>query len=155
MNYPGTFCCCLIFLFITACETQDQVATINKSTEIKSSSIETPAKVNAVPKQSIAVPKQSIAVPKQSIAVPKQSRELLNLSINDISLKKNHSGDRFIIGSIRSEKNSTLFNELSRKQPENGFNISGELLTDKSVDETNDFLDSVDGIHIELHGKFN
>ena len=52
-------------------------------------------------------------------------------------------------------KNSALFNELSRKQPEHSLILSGKLLTDKNVDETNDFLKSVNGIQINVQGSFN
>ena len=61
----------------------------------------------------------------------------------------------FISDYHRTEKNSALFNELSRKQPERSLILSGKLLTDKNVDETNDFLKSVNGIQINVQGSFN
>ncbi len=135
MNYSRTLCGCCIFLFITACDTQTQIAPVKKLTEIKTRSIETPTNVSAV---------------------SQQSRPLLNLSIDDISFENRKNNENmFISDYYRIEKKSALFNELSRKQPEHNFNVSGELLTDKSVDETNDFLKSVNGIQINVQGSFN
>ena len=135
MNYSRTLCGCFIFLFIIACDTQTQITPVKKIAEIEIRSIETLIKVSAV---------------------SQQSRPLLNLSIDDISLEnRKNNNDMFISDYHRTEKNSALFNELSRKQPENSLILSGELLTDKNIDETNDFLKSVNGIQINVQGSFN
>ena len=135
MNYSRTLCSCLVFLFITACDSQAQITPVKKLTEIKLTPIETLTKVSTV---------------------PQQSRPLLNLSIDHISLEnQKNTDDTFINDYVRTKNSSALFSDLKKKQPEHSLSISGELLIDKNVDESKDFLESVNGIKINVQGSFN
>ncbi len=139
MNYFQIFFNCLIFLFITACDTRVQTAPTEKTTEVKTTEVKT----------------APIATSTKASAEPQEIRQPLNLSISDISFEdKKNDKDIFVNDSDLTEKNSALFNQLSKKRPGSGVNLSGELLTDENADETQDIRQSVDGMQINVKGDF-
>lgn len=140
MYYFRTLCSCFIYLFITACNTQGHTAFVEKRTELEAAPIESPEKVHVVSQQ----------------VAPQQARPKLDLSIDNLSFDdKKNSGDLFIYNKVRAAESSDLFDRINKKQHESGINFSGELLTNKNVDETSGLLNSLDGVQIEVQGRFN
>jgi hypothetical protein len=120
---------------ITACDTQQQTAPVKKHIEIKTKSIETPAKEKAVTPQKTPV---------------------LNMSIRNLSFEyHDDNDDLFLIDSTYEVENSELFNTLNSKAPESTIKFSGELLTDKNADINTDFHKAIDGINIKIQGSFD
>jgi len=145
MNYFKTLCCCFIYLFITACNIQAHVAPINKF-QAQTARIEKTAVIKTT----------AIKAPAEVSAVQAQSKPPLNLSINDVTFDNQKNNDAMLFNdNDGTENNSALFDELSKKNPDRRLKVRGELLTDKSVGETDDIIKSVNGIQINVQGKFN
>lgn len=66
----------------------------------------------------------------------------LDLSLDDIFIEYKNDGALL-------EKNSALFETLSKKQAEDEITLSGELL----IDENKDYLKSIDGVKINIEFK--
>ena len=135
MNYPREFFTGFIFLIIAACDTQVQTPPVKKHTEI------------------IPVPIEEHAIVD---TVPQGAKPVLNLSIDNISGENViDNDDLFFSDNVRVDESSDLFKVISKKPPESSIYLSGELLTDENADDETDFLESVDGIQIEIQGSFN
>jgi len=155
MNYPRTFFSCLVFLFITACDTSVQTAPTKKTSEVKSTEAKV-AEVKITEVKTTEVEAISIAIPDTVIVEQEEIRPPLNLSIGDVSFENKKNVDHMLITDYdHTEKNSALFNDLTRKRQERNVNLSGEVLTTKSLVEIReDPLLSVDGIQLKVQAGF-
>jgi len=133
------FSICLIFLFVAACNTQEQTAPVKITTEIKT-----------VPER--AAPEK---ITKEK-ATTLKSRPAMNLSIDNMHIDHHINDDHFLnTGKVPTEENNTLFETLSKNQIEPRINLSGKLLTDEDKVEDKEYLESVNGVQINIEGNFN
>ncbi len=125
---------CLICLSVAACKTQEQTAAVKKTTDIKSVT-ETTANQNPT-----------------KIKI----RPAINLSIDNMPVQHQVNDDNFLnTGNQPTEKNTTLFETLSKSRIEKKINLNGKLLTDEEKIENKAYLDSVKGMQINIEGSFN
>jgi len=134
------FYTCLVFLSLSACDTQKLNSAVNKPVEIKGAKIVAP----------------SITVPDKVTVEPQVTTKPLNLSIDKTYLyyQKNNEG-MLINNNSPAEANSALYNKLIQKPAESDISISGQLLTDKNADKATDYLKTVEGLQINIEGRFN
>ena len=124
----------LICFSVAACTPQQQAAAVNKTTEITT--------VNEIT--------------AKQIPTPIISRPAINLSIDSMPVERQNNDDDFLnTDKYASEKNTTLFKKLNKNQIEPRINLSGNLITDKDKVENKDYLDSVEGMQINIEGSFN
>ena len=134
MIYSRTLNICLICLSVAACNPQQQTASVIKTTEITT--------VNEIT--------------AKQIPTPIISRPTINLSIDSMPVERQNNDDDFLnTDKYASEKNTTLFKKLNKNQIEPRINLSGNLITDKDKVENKDYLDSVEGMQINIEGSFN
>lgn len=139
MIYSRILSICSICLFVTACNTQEQTAPVKKTTEIKTA----PEKIAP----------EKIA---KQITTTMKARHVLSLSIDNMHIDHHINDDIFLnTGKEPTEKNNTLFETLNKHQIEPRISLSGKLLTDKDKVENKEYLDSVDGVQINIKGNFN
>lgn len=125
---------CLICLSVAACNPQEQTAGVNKATEITT------------------VPEKT-AIQKPTTI---KTRPVMNLSIDNMPVQHQVNDDNFLNTDKKStENNNLLFTKLSKNQIEPGINLSGNLITDKDKVANKDYLDSVEGMQINIEGSFN
>jgi hypothetical protein len=125
---------CFICFFIAACNTQEQSVTVETIPAIKK------------------VPEQS-AMQKTATVI---TRPALNLSIDDFTAEQ-ESNDNAIVNKDKepADETNALFKTLSKNQIQPKVNLSGKLLTDDDKLENKEYLDSVDGVQINIEGSFN
>jgi len=120
---------CFICLFFTACNTQEQTTPVEKTTEIKTA----PEKTTT-----------------------QKTSPVLNLSIDNVPVEHQSNDDNiFNKDNEPTEKNSALFETLSKDQSEPNINLNGKLLTDENKLANKEYLESVDGVQININGNFN
>lgn len=120
-------------LFITACDTQDQTPPIEKNTETEITPKTAPEKTTEV-----------------------KVRQALKLSIDDIPIEyQNKNENIYFKDEASEEKNSALFEKLNKSSTKDNINLSGKLLTDDTKHENKEYLDSVDGLQINIEGSFD
>lgn len=144
MNYFNIPACCFVFLFITACDTQAQITSVNNIQKQTASN----------EKEAVS---RDIAIEKTATdsALSYRPRQPLNLSIENVLSASQTDDDMFFKDDNAVENNSALFDDLSRKYPDRRLRLSGELLTDENEYESKDILKSVNGVQINIQGKFN
>jgi len=144
MNVYKVPCCCFILLFITACDSQAQIASLNIVQE------------QTLPIKETTV-SRVIVTEKTALASVANSdfRQPLNLSIDDVVVEDKADYDVVVFNADADDNNSALFDGLNRKYPDRRLKLSGELLTDENEYETKDILKSVNGVQINLQGKFD
>jgi len=80
----------------------------------------------------------------------------MNLSIDNMPVEHQVNDDNFLNTDKQStENNNILFKKPSKNQIEPGINLSGNLITDKDKVASKDYLDSVEGMQINIEGSFN
>lgn len=80
----------------------------------------------------------------------------MNLSIDNMPVQHQVNNDNFLNTDKEStENNNILFKKLSKNQIEPGINLSGNLITDKDKVANKEYLDSVEGMQINIEGSFN
>jgi len=80
----------------------------------------------------------------------------MNLSIDNMPVQHQVNDDKFLNTDKKStENNNILFTKLSKNQIEPRINLSGNLITDKDKVANKDYLDSVEGMQINIEGSFN
>ena len=138
---------CFICLFFVACDRQEKTSDINKTPKVVSKAPEVISKTAEVETAEVkTAPEKAM----QQIARPP-----LNLSINDISI--DHQGNDDDILNIDKEPKETLsdtFSTLSRNQAEPDISFSGKIFTDEEKLENKEYLDSIDGVQINIEGSF-
>ncbi len=134
----------LICLFIAACNTQEQALPVKKTTE----KIIVPEKVETEKVVSGKTAEQKPATIK--------TRPILNLSIDNMHVDQHINDDNFLnTGKAPAENNNTLFKTPGKNQIEPRINLSGKLFTDEEKVKNKEYLDSVDGVQINIEGNFN
>lgn len=129
MIYSRILRACFICLFIAACDTQEQTTPVEKTTEIKTA----PEKTTT-----------------------QKTRPVLNLSLDNIPIEHQNNDDNiFNKDKEPTEKNSALFETLGKDQTISNINLNGKLLTDKNKLENKEYLESVDGVQVNIEGNFN
>lgn len=125
---------CFICLFFTACSEKEKTEVINKPEVIN-----TPGQVKIVPEK----------------AVQQKPRPTLNLSLDHISidLQKNDK-DIFNSNKEPTEAHSETFKILSKDQSESDTKLSGTMFTDEEKIDNEEYLDSIDGVQINIEGSF-
>lgn len=137
--YSRILSACFICLFIAACDRQEETSVTNKTTEV----ISKPTEVKITPEQ---------ATEK---ATQQKTRPALNLSIDNIPLDHQEKNeDLFNKDKEPTETQSELFETLNRGQTESDINVSGKLLTDEEKIDNKEYLDSVEGLQINIEGSF-
>lgn len=85
-----------------------------------------------------------------------KARQALNLSIDSISVDQQRNDDNTFDEDIAlKENNSALFETLSRNKVDDEINVSGKLITDENKLANKEYLDSIDGLQINIEGSFN
>ena len=80
----------------------------------------------------------------------------MNLSIDNMHVQHQVNDDNFLNTDKEStENNNILFKKLSKNQIEPRINLSGNLITDKDKVANKEYLDSVEGMQINIEGSFN
>jgi len=134
MTRSRTLSVCLIFLSVAACNTQEKTATVNKAAEITTIPVKTTEQKPTIVK----------------------TRPVMNLSIGNLPVEHQISDDNFLnIDEKFKEKDNTLFKNLNKSQVKPGINLSGNLITDKDKVANKEYLDSVEGMQINIEGRFN
>ncbi len=129
MIYSRILTASCICFFIAACDKQEQATPTENKTEIKT----TPEKITTG-----------------------KTRPPLNLSIDKIPVEhKNKNNINFVKDKEPIEQNTALLKILSKDKTEANINLSGKLLTDENKLEDKEYLDSVDGIQINIEGNFD
>ena len=137
--YSRILSACFICLFLVACDRQEKTSVTNKTTEI----ISKPIEVKTVPEQ---------ATKK---ATQQKTRPALNLSMDNILLdQQKNNEDIFNKDKEPTETQSELFETLNRNQKKSDINLSGKLLTDEEKIDNKEYLDSVEGLQINIEGSF-
>ena len=91
----------------------------------------------------------------ESKTVPQKTKPILDLSIDNISLNHQENNDDAYLNNKKStEENSNLFKTLSKDQTKSSIDISGKLFTDDEKLENKEYLDSVEGVQINIEGEF-
>ena len=133
MIYSRILTASCICFFIAACDKQEQATAAENKTEIKTEIKTTPEKITTG-----------------------KTRPPLNLSIDKIPVEhKNKNDINFVKDKEHTEQNTALLKILSKDKTEANINLSGKLLTDENKLEDKEYLDSVDGIQINIEGNFD
>jgi hypothetical protein len=138
MKTPGILSICFISLFLSACDTQGLNTAVSKTTGMKASPEITTHEKIAETKASTSKKRQPM---KLSIDLPVDSQ------VNN----KNILG----AGSEPTEGNNSLFGTPQKTNVEPGINLSGKVFTDDNKLENKDYLNSFDGVQINIKGSFN
>ena len=141
-----TLSACLICLFFAACDGQEQAEAINKTTEVISKPSDIVSKTTVVK----TAPEQAPEKPIQQ-----KPRPVLNLSVDNISIDhQRNDDDIFNIDKEPTQAHSVTFETLTRDKKEPNINLSGKLLTDEEKIDNKEYLDSVEGLQINIEGSF-
>jgi len=139
MIHPRILSTCLICLSVAACNTQEQALPVKNTTE------------------TIIVPQKAAPekIADQKPATMK-TRPILNLSIDNMHVDQHINDDNFLTtGKEPAENNNTLFKTPGKNQIEPRINLSGKVFTDEEKVKNKEYLDSVDGVQINIQGNFN
>ena len=135
---------CLICLAVAACNTQEQVTPVNKTTD----RMMVPEKVDTEKAVS-----EKTADKKRHVM---NTRPALNLSINNMHIDQHVEDDNYLsTGKEPSANTDALFKTPAKNQMEPRVNLSGKLFTDEDKVKNREYLDSVDGVQINIKGTFN
>ena len=139
MSHSRILSTCLICLFIAACNTQEQTTAVKKTTETRT-----------VPE--IATPEITA---KDKVSAVK-TRSVLNLSTDNIPVEHQGNGDD-IFNKEKDSKatNSALFETPGKDKTEPRIHFSGKLFTNEAKLDNKQYLDSVEGVQINIEGSFN
>ncbi len=137
---------CFICLLLAACDGQEQTEAINKTTEVISKPTEVISKTTEVK----IVPEQATEK-----SIQQKPRPALNLSVDNLSIEHQGKDENiFTIDKEPTETQSDLFETLSKAKTESDVNVSGKLLTDEEKIDNKEYLDSVEGLQINIEGSF-
>lgn len=139
MSHSRILSTCLICLFIAACNTQGQTAAVKNPTETRTVA-------------EIAAP-EKIAKDKTSAV---KTRLALNLSTDNIPVEQQENGnDIFNKEKDSKATNSALFETLGKDKTEPRIHFSGKLFTDETKLDNKQYLESVEGVQLNIEGSFN
>ena len=87
--------------------------------------------------------------------VPQEIKPILDLSIDNIPVEhQQNNNELFLKEKEPTEENSALFETLSKDPSEPKIDLSAKLLTDEEKIENRQYLESVEGVQINIEGKF-
>jgi len=136
--YSKILSLCFICLFIAACDKQKQPEVINK-TVVNKTSVNKTIEVKTMPEK----------------AIQKKTKPALNLSIDKISIDpQRNDEDIFNSNKEPTESHSEIFKTLSRDQAESNTKVSGEMYTNQEKIDNEEYLDSIDGVQINIERNF-
>ena len=139
MKNPGILSICLISLFLSACDTQGQNTPVGKATEIK-------------PAPEITAPEKIAETKARTL----KNRHAMKLSIDDLTVDSQVKNENILsAGSEPTEGNNSLFGTPHNNNTDPGINLSGKVFTDEDKLENKDYLNSLDGVQINIKGSFN
>ncbi len=85
---------------------------------------------------------------------PEKTHLPLDLSIENIAIESLKNNDAaFLNDKMPTEENSKLFETLNKEQTEPNIDISGKIFTDEEKLKDKEYLDSVEGVQINVEGK--
>ncbi len=160
---------CFICFFIAACNTQKKTTAVKTTTETKTApDIKTVSEKTApekiapekTAKQKTTTMKArheiNLSIDNMHIDHHIKARHAINLSVDNIHIDHHINNNNFLnTGKEPTEKNNALFETLSKNDIESRINLSGKLLTDKDKVKNNQYLESVNGVQINIKGNFN
>lgn len=139
MIHLRTLNICLFCLSVAACNTHEQTAPVKNTAEIKTAPVKTAPEI----------------ITKEKATAIKV-RPAINLSIDNMHIDKHINDDNFLNAGIEpTDNNSALFETLGESQIKRKINLSGKLLTDEDKIDNKEYLESVDGVQINIKGSFN
>ena len=168
MIHSRILCACFICFFIAVCNTQKKTTPVKTTTEIKTApDIKTVSEKTApekiapekTAKQKTTIMKArheiNLSIDNMHIDHHIKARHAIYLSVDNIHIDHHINNNNFLnTGKEPTEKN-TLFETLSKNDIEPRINLSGKLLTDKDRVENKQYLESVNGVQINIKGNFN
>ena len=138
MKNPGIISICLISIYLSACDTQGLNTPVGKAIEMKA-----PPEITA---------HEKIAETEASTL---KKRPPMKLSI-DLPVDPQVQNENFLsAGSEPTEGSTSLFRAPQKNNADPGINLSGKAFTDDNKLENKDYLNSVDGVQINIKGSFN
>ena len=160
---------CFICFFIAVCNTQKKTTPVKITTEIKTApDIKTVSEKTApekiapekTAKQKTTIIKArheiNLSIDNMHIDHHIKARHVIYLSVDNIHIDHHINNNNFWnTGKEPTEKNNALFEILSNNDIEPRINLSGKLLTDKGRVENKQYLESVNGVQINIKGNFN
>lgn len=155
---------CFICFFIAAYNTQNKTTAVKTTTEIKTvPDIKTVSEKIAPEKtaqQKTTTMKArheiNLSIDNMHIDHHIKVRHAINLSLDNIHIDVHINNNNFLnTGKVPTEKNNALFETLSNNDIEPRINLSGKLLTDKDRVENKQYLESVNGVQINIKGNFH
>jgi len=131
-------------LFFTACEQQ-------KQTEMITPAVQVPAvQVNEKPDVSHIGSENNTTKVIQKKPLP-----TLNLSIDNLSIENENTEKNFFKGAENPvERHSQTFNTLSKEAAKSNTHISGNILTNSEKLDNKEYINSLDGVQINIKGNF-
>lgn len=160
---------CFICFFIAACNTQNKATAVKTTTEIKTvPDIKTVSEKIAPEKTAPEKTAQhkttkmkarheiNLSIDNMHIDHHIKVRHAINLSLDNIHIDVHINNNNFLnTGKVPTEKNNALFETLSNNDIEPKINLSGKLLTDKDRVDNKQYLESVNGVQINIKGNFH
>jgi len=159
---------CFICFLIAACDKQEQTTPVKTATEIKTVhekiAPEKTAPEKIAPEKTAkqktttmkARPEINLSIDNMHIDHHKKARPAINISVDNMHIDHHINNNNFVnTGKEPTEKNNALFETLSKNHIESKINLSGKLLTDEDKVENKEYLESVNGVQINIEGNFN
>jgi PBP1b-binding outer membrane lipoprotein LpoB len=129
---------CFICLFFAACSEKEKTEVVNTEI-INIEVINTSGEVKIVPDKTVqqkAGPALNLSIETISIDLQKNNKDIFN-------------GDKKPI-----DTHSETFIILNRDQSESNTKLSGTMFTDQEKIDNEEYLDSLDGVQINVEGSF-
>ncbi len=137
MNHPAILGVFLLCISVSACNKQEQNTAIEKTAVIEAAPV---------------IPKHEKSAEEKNGTV--KSRPAINLSIDDIHADHQLQKKNFLNTERQPMENNNIPGTSHKNKTEPGINLSGKLFTNEDKLETKDYLNSVDGLQINIEGKF-
>ena len=139
MKNSGIISICLISFYISACNTQAQNTPVAKASEMKISP-EITAHENV----------------EKTNASTLENRGPIKLSIDRLPFDYQTDNEKFLNSSSEpSEEKNRLFETPQNNNADPDIKLSGKVFTDNDRLENKDYLNSLDGVQINIKGSFN
>jgi hypothetical protein len=137
MTHTRFYSTCLFCLFVAACSRHED-----------------PAQKDAI--NGIRPTPDKTVTEKTVTTNTATTRQELDLSLDNISIENEVNHDRvFNTRREATENDNALFNTLSKSHREDDIRLTGNLLTDEDKLDEEEYLDSVDGLQINIKGSFD
>lgn len=139
MKNPGILSICLISLYISACDTQGLNTPVVNATEKKLA-------------PEIAEHEKIVETKASTL----KKRQPMKLSIDDLTVDSQVRNENSLsAGSEPTEVNNSSSVMSHKNNADPRINLSGKVFTDEDRLENKDYLNSLDGVQINIKGSFN